>query len=574
MATIYAKEYPIKEVFSNRHAFWIPPYQRPYSWGPEHSSALLNDLLAAANGFSPDNLKSSPTPYFLGSIVLVKEENLPDAEVIDGQQRLTTLALLLSALRVTFADTRRQKTFGELLFEEGDKLVGTQDRCRLVLRDRDHGFFEQNILRHETLDLLNDIVKTSSWSEPQKRLARNCKLLLDQLRKLTLEKRESLAAYLLQHTFLVVVATPSFDSAFRIFSVLNDRGLDLTVADILKAEIIGQIPQNEQALYNERWDDAEEQLGTQNFAALFSHIRMIHARAKLRKTVLEEFRAAVKASTKPKQFIDGELLPSAEVFDEILSANFQSDDGASNKKINFVLSLLHRVGDRDWVPSAILFLRKHRSHPERVLFFLNDLERLAAGLWLLRWDENQRIERYCRLLAAIETEENLSDIEGPLQLSPQEKKEIVGVIDGNIYELTPKSKRTMVLLRLDGALSSGEASYQLDRITVEHVLPQNPPAAASDGYESKWVVWWPDVEQRTKSVHRLGNLALLNRRQNSAAKNWEFAVKKEKYFKTKGGASPFVITSEVLKQSDRTPSTFEDRQQRFLNKLKEVWRLG
>ena len=99
----------------------------------------------------------------------------------------------------------------------------------------------------------------------------------------------ALAAFLLQHTYLVIVSTASLESAFRIFSVLNDRGLDLTVADILKSEIIGRIPAATQDAYVKKWEDAEVELGTQRFADLFSHIRMIHDRKKLRTTVLEGF---------------------------------------------------------------------------------------------------------------------------------------------------------------------------------------------------------------------------------------------------------------------------------------------
>ena len=107
------------------------------------------------------------------------------------------------------------------------------------------------------------------------------------VRKLAPEQRDALAAFLLQHTYLVVVSTADLDSAFRIFSVLNDRGFDLTAADILKAEIIGKIPEVEQQASVEAWEDAEEELGTDRFSELFSHIRMIHGRSKLRKTVLE-----------------------------------------------------------------------------------------------------------------------------------------------------------------------------------------------------------------------------------------------------------------------------------------------
>lgn len=63
----------------------------------------------------------------------------------------------------------------------------------------------------------------------------------------------------------MVVWTPDLDSAYRIFSVLNDRGMDLSHADILKAEIIGRIPEALQGEYARKWEEAEEQLGREAF---------------------------------------------------------------------------------------------------------------------------------------------------------------------------------------------------------------------------------------------------------------------------------------------------------------------
>jgi uncharacterized protein DUF1524 len=75
-------------------------------------------------------------------------------------------------------------------------------------------------------------------------------------------------------------------------------------------------------------------------------------------------------------------------------------------------------------------------------------------------------------------------------------------------------------------------------------------------------------------VHRIGNLALLNRRQNSGARNWELDKKKEKYFSGRSGTSPFAITTEVLSKAEWKPAHFKERQERFLNRLKHEWRLG
>jgi hypothetical protein len=565
MPKIDAKEKAIRDVFHRDYAFSVPAYQRPYSWGTDQAKTLLGDLLAASSNFNVGMSSALVTPYFLGSIVVIKQENQPESQIIDGQQRLTTLSLLISVLRTLFTDEKRKATFGELVLEQGDPLVGTQDRCRLVLRSRDHAFFETNFLRRAKLDQLDGLL-AGKLTDPQKHLTENARALLTDLSSLDAARRETLAAFLLQHTYLVVVSTASLESAFRIFSVLNDRGLDLTVADILKSEIIGRITTTAQDAFVKKWEDAEEELGTQQFAELFSHIRMIHDRKKLRTTVLEGFRAAVPL-TNPAAFIDDELLPFADAMVVMLQTDFECADQATEKQANQALRWLLRIGDRDWVPVALRLITYYAANPAFVAAKLGELEKLSAILWLNRFDINGRIDRYGLILEEIEKDKSKTGTLPSLLSSNGEKKFTAEVIAGDIYNLSPTPKRTFVLLRLDAGLSSGEANYDFDTITVEHVLPQTPDP------NSEWAQWWPDQTVRETAVHQLGNLALLNRRQNSAALNWDFGKKKEKYFQKKTGGSPFQITSRVLKETQWTPAVFQQHQTEMVEKLKEVWGL-
>jgi uncharacterized protein with ParB-like and HNH nuclease domain len=93
---IQATEHPVGDIFSDDFRFTIPRYQRPYAWTSEHAGEMYDDLLAAATKkASIDDVD----PYFLRSVVLVKDEADPGAEVVDGQQRLTTRTILLSCRR-------------------------------------------------------------------------------------------------------------------------------------------------------------------------------------------------------------------------------------------------------------------------------------------------------------------------------------------------------------------------------------------------------------------------------------------------------------------------------------------
>lgn len=235
--TLTAKEQSLAKIFSDDYVFTIPGYQRPYAWGRDQAQELLDDLLGALAA-APAQL-SDAAPYFLGSIVLIKAEAMPESTVVDGQQRLTTLTLLLSAIRATVGDAELQKDITGCIYEKGSMVRGTQARYRLLLRERDRDFFRQYVQHENGLQALAQV--NTPLPDAQDRLRANAQVFVDGLAKLSQAELVRLVQFVITRCYLVTVATPDLDSAYRIFGVLNSRGLDLSATDILKAEIIGGI---------------------------------------------------------------------------------------------------------------------------------------------------------------------------------------------------------------------------------------------------------------------------------------------------------------------------------------------
>jgi hypothetical protein len=557
---IHGSEYTINKVFSDAFAFEIPHYQRPYSWTIEHTSELLSDLLATLGG-GDDPIEEVP-PYFLGCIVLIKPDGTADSKVVDGQQRLTTLTILMAALREVIEDRAAAEDLTEFLYAKGNKMLGTSDRYRLLVRDRDREFFQKYVQQNGGLARLVKVDPKQLESTSQLNTWGNGVLLLAKVKQLTDATRQRLAMFLLTRCVLVVVSSPDLDSAYRIFSILNNRGLDLSHTDILKAEIIGNIPEVESEEYSEKWEDAENDLGVEGFQELFAHIRMIYRKQKMRETVLKEFREFVLPAHKAKALIDEVIIPFSQAFAEIKRANFESTSKA--EEINGLLRWLDQIDNFDWMPPAIRYLTDHHDEPAALLKFSTYLERLAATMMVLRVDITKRIERYGKLLTWM-TDKDPYAADSPLLLTEDERKRAIAALDGPIYRI--KSVPNYVLLRLDALLSEGEASYDHKIISIEHVLPQSPEE------DSDWAMNFPDEEERGAWVHRLGNLVLLSRKKNSSARNYDFEKKKTKYFTTGGKASPFALTSQVIHEDEWTPEVLEARQEDLLGKLKKLWSL-
>lgn len=559
---IRGEQHSIGEVFGERYAFVIPTYQRPYAWTIEHAGELLDDLLEYLG--EPDEDVDELNPYFLGTIVLVKQDR-PDAQIVDGQQRLITLTILLAVLRSLvppeFADSITRR-----IYEPADPLNNIPPHYRVRPKDRDVAFMQQYIQGEGGIERLRNQVHVE-LSESQRNMRTNALHFVREVGALPMQRRVRLAQYIVQRCLLIVVTTPDLDSAYRIFSVMNNRGLDLTTADILKSEVLGPIPSAIQDEYAERWEELEEKLGTDGLSELIFHVRTIYREKPTSGNIVDEFRAYVMpaAPTAP-QLVDDIIVPMGAAYHVVKTATYEHDDGEKADQINLLLRWLNKIDNTDWLPPAMLYMHLYHAQPVRLLRFYGELERLAAMLMIRRQYSYRRAVRYRQLLRAIEYGMDLSKVGSPIQLTPQERDEMIGALSSDVYLMLP-IPRNYVLQRLDCSLAGSGATYHYKIMTVEHVLPRNPNP------DSQWVAWFPTAADRARWVHRLANLVLLSKSKNRQAYNYEFDIKKRTYFTSKTGISPFAITTQVLQEREWTPQVLERRQNDLLNHLRQLWRL-
>ncbi|ETK41986.1 hypothetical protein H098_09115 [Pseudomonas fluorescens FH5] len=552
---ISGAEYPLAKIFSSEFDYVIPPYQRPYAWTRDQAGELFDDLY----DFFEKEVEDS---YFLGSVVLIKDEGKPLAEVIDGQQRLTTLTILLATLTAQLTGDNFS-SFYSFIREPGNVALKLNPKPRLALRERDRAFFAQHV-QGLKFDDLTKIDPAQLENESQRNIQGNARLLLERLATKFTGNESSLVdfgSFLLMRCFLVAVTTPSQQSAFRVFSVLNNRGLDLLPTDIIKAEVIGKLAEDKRDDFNDRWEELEVATGRDGFNELFGHIRMIYARFKARRMLLEEFREHVLNKVESSEaLIDKIVTPYAQAY--LVAKNAQYVSSTNAGKINELFTWLNRIDNSDWVPVAIAFLARHGSDANTVLDFVTRLERLAAYLHITARNVNQRIERYAHVLEDIFKGVLFDRIE----LTPGECVSMLRELDGNVYELTAR-RRNYLILRLDSFVSAMSANYTPNVLTIEHVLPQTVDA------NSEWARTWPDVDERARWLHRLANLVPLTRARNSKALNYDFDRKKSAYFAGNSGVNAYALTSQVLHEAEWTPVVAERRQKSMLEVLKRDWRL-
>lgn len=236
MSKLNVDQKTIYDLLSDKKAdFLIPDYQRPYAWNEEQCKTLWDDIFLFS--FPDNNYEAfdDNEEYFLGSIVTYKNEN-GKSEVIDGQQRLTTLMLILRAFYDKFSNMQDRNSI--LTRDRIEKCIwktdtfGTADKSTLkidseVATDND---------KEEFIELLRSgIVKQGSKSQ----YVLNYQFFQNRINEF-LQAFPSFFPYLpariLGNCILLPIEAESQDTALRIFSTLNDRGLPLSDADIFKAQ--------------------------------------------------------------------------------------------------------------------------------------------------------------------------------------------------------------------------------------------------------------------------------------------------------------------------------------------------
>ena len=209
----------------------VPPYQRAYSWTDEQIEELLRDL--------SDAMRGKEAEYFLGTVVLTKHHAGQHA-VIDGQQRLATISVLICAIRNHFYAIGDAERADELHrdYLAKKELRGLSETPHLTLMASDNGFYEAHILPKPLPTAKTKSKKSLPGSNARLETAlRLCTEHVSTLSKTTHTPAVVLLdwiEYLNDKAKVIVVEVNDEAAAYTIFEVLNDRGLELSVSDLLK----------------------------------------------------------------------------------------------------------------------------------------------------------------------------------------------------------------------------------------------------------------------------------------------------------------------------------------------------
>ena len=216
-----ASQRTIAQVLTEQICYEVPPYQRPYSWTRDNVEQLLDDVWEA--------YVRKDAEYFIGSLITIERERDRLYDVVDGQQRLTTLNLILARLRDHVQEPARSALGKRVL--PVNELTGEQESPRLTLRRKDQKFFRKHVLDSQPVSPATEAEIRAASDAPKLRLMENVNAIDEFCQKHDETTLKGFANYLLTQVYAVFVTTGSLGSAYRLFNVLNARGLALSNAD-------------------------------------------------------------------------------------------------------------------------------------------------------------------------------------------------------------------------------------------------------------------------------------------------------------------------------------------------------
>jgi hypothetical protein len=539
-----AEERTISKILTEQICYEIPPYQRPYSWESENVQQLLEDVWEA--------YEAKDSEYFIGSLITI--ERSPDLmyEVVDGQQRLTTLNLIFARLRDLITDEAAKAELGKRILPR-NVLTGEAESPRLLLRRKDQSFFRRHVLEGQPLPTEG----RENLETPQRHITENLEAVGAFCVGKSQEVLKLFANYLLSKVYVVFVTSNSWQSAYRLFNVLNARGMSLSNADLIKNTLFGMLgaESNRSAELEERWLELEEALGIERLDTFFGHHRTSVVAIRAKGTLHEEFEPLIRSSAGgPFEFLDT-VVRSATNYMRIVEREFT--DPATLR----ALRALHRVEYDEWIPPLLAYLNQPiMGLPESEFVLL--LEKITMQNWIRRLGRAARLTAYYQLISAIKDGKSNDEIREIFRRNSQ-NAEFLELLGGEIYG---KPFDDAVLLRLEEAAQDDSVTkIYSGKMTIEHVLPQ----ALKEEY---WRERFNEDEHRLW-LHRLGNLALLSGHKNYRAQYYDFD-RKRKIYSERNEQVSFDLTKQICDESEWTVTTVRLRHERLMELAKQTWTIS
>lgn len=545
------------DIMSGDYNLRVPIFQRDYSWDEQHWDDLWSDIF---------NTRQEQSKHYMGSIVLISREK-KIFDVIDGQQRLTTLSLLILAVVKNIKDlismkidVDNNKKRVELIMNQfiGKKsLQSLNFTSKIALNEENDPFYSTYLIQFRLPS------NTKSLSSSNKLLFSCFRYFEDKIRIELLGDNEvdkliEFVEYIADNLVFVQIAAANDLSAYLIFETLNDRGLDLSVTDLLKNYLFSLVNFEDHKHVKNLWNEILKSVKYNQFPKFLRHFWMSKNKVVLEKDLFKVVKRNINSPEKAFSLLE-ELHGIAPIYAAL--DNERDSLWVGNEKA------------KKYIQEISLFNVK-QCFPLMLISYLN-----------LPTDEWVKVFRMCVIISfryntisglnpnILEEVYNTSSIKvakGESTKAQHVFNDLKGVYidDESFIESFSKkiisTKRGTKLVRyilynIENHINESRLDYLSDNGTIEHILPENPDA--------NWELDFPQDIQES-FIYRLGNYTILEEGSNRKIGNKKYEDKLIEYKK-----SSYKMTKDIDWDTWRIES-INKRQNYLAKKANSLWKLN
>ena len=547
----------LSDIIGNGKIYKVPSYQRDYSWKQDQWEDLWADILSILKG---DGI------HYMGSIVLQNNKD-KRYSIIDGQQRLSTLTLIVLATIKTIQnlidkgiDSSYNKERVLLLTKKflGDKDPGSLTySAKLELNENNNSFFQTHLM------VFRDPINEKMLRDSDKLLWQAYNFFLNKINSqfLELENGEELANFLNKEVaekmmFIQIVVEDEL-SAYTVFETLNSRGVSLTVTDLLKNYLFSLSTKVDLVHVKEKWGKIVDAVGLDNFPTFLRHYWISKNKLIRQDYLFRAMKDVVRTSPQVIDLLD-ELEKNAQLYNALANSSdpFWIGQKEQKKRIKEIELFKEKQALPLLLASYNNLTTEEFTKVLRIVSVITFRYTIIGGL-----HTNLKENVYNQAAIKISNKE--------IKLASQIAKEVKALYTSdkdfkNSFSTnsisTKRSKKLVryILFEIENHLAHTDTDYEDSPATIEHILPENAGEL--------WTSNFP-LSIQDSLVYRIGNYTLLEDDKNRDCGVKSFDEKKEIY-KT----SQYETTKQIV-ASDWTPNTLDNRQTRLADYASSSWRI-
>lgn len=576
-----AESLSILELFQNS-SYEIPRFQRDYAWTKEQCEALWIDWR--------NLVETKSAAHFLGPMVVVRIENQGKKFlVIDGQQRITTLQMIIALIRDRWVELNPGKKITEMgpkpyedtcksLIENGAPLYKKVFTPNFYIAEIFMNYIQRELsdgARREFIDLKK---LTEQERDHAEELFGAYKYFREQINTLNVDELLEYENRLLNDVLILRIDAVEIDNAFVLFDTLNNRGLDLTQGDLVKnylfqqmGEVVSGQVSNEVAKVLQDWDSIADKVSLAKLDNFLRYFLIIKLNTKIQKETIFK---KIQTQYQGKQFVK-QLIKELSDFSDLF-ALIEGNDKFSGIYKDELNAMFEDLGDLDQSTQAVFLLAalkrfseyEKKDHYNKLSMAVRAAEILSFRFLICGKNaqdiENTWREGAIRLLDSKKSdEEALEEALAYLKSFLPTNEELKAELSNKVIKSSKFAR--YILRKIENARKAGNiwvlaGSSKLD---VEHVAPKSPDN------EHDWRrVMAGDLNYRAV-IYLLGNQTLLSRGPNRKAKNSEFDKKKKIYLEEKDDLPS--ITLDVVNTKRWDQAAVVSRSKKLASESLNVW---